>query len=45
MGKVALVCADYIDLFGENIHIFKENTETFLPGSKKVGLEINTEKT
>jgi hypothetical protein len=42
---VALVCADDINLFGENIHILKKNTEILLPGSKKIGLEVNTENT
>jgi hypothetical protein len=43
--EVALVCADNINLFGENIHILKKNTEILLPGGKKIGLEVNTEKT
>jgi hypothetical protein len=43
--RVALVYSDDINLFGENIHILKKNTETLLPGSKKIGLEVNTEKT
>jgi hypothetical protein len=43
--KVALVCADDKNLFGENIHILKKNTGTLLPGSKIICLEVNTEKT
>ena len=43
--KVALVSADDINLFVENIHILRKNTETLLPGSKKIGREVNTEKT
>jgi hypothetical protein len=40
-----LVSADDINLLGDNISTIKENTETHLGSSRKVGLEINAEKT
>jgi hypothetical protein len=30
---------------GENIHMTKKNKEALLVGSRKTGLELNTEKT
>jgi hypothetical protein len=40
-----LVYADDVNLLGDNIDIIKENTETPIVPSEKVGLEVNTEKT
>jgi hypothetical protein len=39
-----LVCADYLDILGDNIDTVKENTETLIDASKMVGLEVNAEK-
>jgi hypothetical protein len=40
-----LVCADDINLFGDNVNILKKNTEALIAASKEVGLKVNTEKT
>jgi hypothetical protein len=40
-----LVCADDINLLGDNINIIKENAETLSGAIGDVGLEINIEKT
>jgi hypothetical protein len=40
-----LVCADDVNLLGENISIIKKSKETVLNVSEKVGLEVNSEKT
>jgi hypothetical protein len=37
--------ADEVNLLGDNIDTINKNTETLTEVSKKVGLEVNTEKT
>jgi hypothetical protein len=39
-----LVCADDVDVLGDNIDMIKKHTETLTDASKEVGLEINAEK-
>jgi hypothetical protein len=38
------VCADDVNLFGDNVSTIKKETETLIDASKKVGLEVNIEK-
>jgi hypothetical protein len=40
-----LVCADDVNLPGDNIDTIKKNTRTLTDASKDVGPEVNTEKT
>jgi hypothetical protein len=40
-----LAYADDVNLLGDNIDTIKKNTEILIDASKKVGLEINVDKT
>jgi hypothetical protein len=40
-----LVCADDVNLLGDDIETIKKNTQTLIDASKEVGLEVNAEKT
>jgi hypothetical protein len=39
------VCADDVNLLGDDIDAIQENTQTLIDAGKEVGLEVNTEKT
>jgi hypothetical protein len=45
MRHQLLVCADDVNLQGDNINITKKSIDTLIDASKEVGLEVNTEKT
>jgi hypothetical protein len=40
-----LTYADDVNIVGENIDTIKKNKKTLLDASKKIGLEVNPEKT
>jgi hypothetical protein len=40
-----LICADDLDVFGDNINATKKSTEALIGANKEAGLEVNTEKT
>jgi hypothetical protein len=40
-----VICADDVNLLGNNIDMIKKNTDTLICSSKEVGLEVNAKKT
>jgi hypothetical protein len=40
-----LVCADDVNMLGDNVDTIKKSTETLIGNSNKFGLEVNSEKT
>jgi hypothetical protein len=44
-GTPALAYADHVNVVGENMDIIKKSREALLDASKKVGLEVNAQKT
>ena len=40
-----LVCADDVNMLGENLQTVRENAEIFIKASKDIGLIVNDEKT
>jgi hypothetical protein len=40
-----MVCAEDVNLFGDNRNTLNKNTEAVIDASKEVGLEVNAEKT
>jgi hypothetical protein len=39
-----LVCADDVNVLGDNMNTVERNTETLIDTSKEAGLEVNAEK-
>jgi hypothetical protein len=39
-----LVCADYMNLLGDNIDTINRNTQTLIDASNEISIEVNTEK-
>jgi hypothetical protein len=42
--RKVLFYADDVNLLGDNISTIKKNTQTLIDAIRKVGLEVNTEK-
>ena len=40
-----LIYADDVNMLGGNVHTIKKNTESLVFASKKIGLEVNVDKT
>jgi len=40
-----LVYADFVNILGGSVHTIKENAEALLVASKKIGIEVNADKT
>jgi len=40
-----VVCADYVNILGGNVHTVKENAEVLVFASKEIRLEVNADKT
>jgi hypothetical protein len=40
-----VICADCVNLLGDNINTVKKNIEALLVASKEVGLKVNAENT
>jgi len=40
-----LVYADDVNILGGNVHTLKENAEALIVSRKKIGLEVNADKT
>ena len=40
-----LVYADFVNILGGSVHTIKENVEALLVASKKIGIEVNADKT
>ena len=40
-----LVYADDVNILGGNVHTVKENAKALIVASKKIGLEVNADKT
>jgi hypothetical protein len=40
-----LICADDMNLLGDNIDTIKKDAQILIDASKEIGLEVNTEKT